>query len=122
MQQLQIGVDIIEINRIRQAIERWQEHFLNRIYTDSELRLYRHKVESLAARFAGKEAVMKALNAFDVNISWREVEILSDSRGKPVLSLNGRALEQMRKLGLKGLEISLSHSRENAIALVIGLS
>ena len=57
MEQLHVGVDIIEISRIRQAIQRWQGHFLERIYTETELKLYRNKIESLAARFAGKEAV-----------------------------------------------------------------
>jgi holo-[acyl-carrier protein] synthase len=121
MEQLQIGVDIIEISRIRRAIQRWQDHFLERIYTVEELKLYRHKIESLAARFAGKEAAMKALSALENDISWQDVEILSDSKGKPVLHLYGRALERLRQLGLNSLEITLSHSRENAIALVIGL-
>lgn len=121
MEQLRIGVDIIEISRIRRAIQRWNEHFLSRIYTVSELELYRNKIESLAARFAGKEAAMKALNALENNISWREIEILSDLQGKPVIHLYGQALEQMNVLGLSSLDISLSHSRENAIALVIGL-
>ena len=121
MEKLYVGVDIIEISRIRQAIQRWNEHFLDRIYTAAELELYRNKIESLAARFAGKEAGMKALNALENNISWREIEILSDLQGKPVVHLYGRAQEQMDALGLSGLEISLSHSRENAIALVIGL-
>lgn len=121
MEHIQIGIDIIEISRIRQAIQRWNEHFLNRIYTDAELALYRTKIESLAARFAAKEAAMKALSALENSISWREVEIISDSKGKPLMRLYGRALEQMQNLGLQGLEVSLSHSRENAIALVIGL-
>ena len=115
------GVDIIEISRIRQAIQRWQERFLTRIYTTAELQLYRHRIESLAARFAAKEAVMKALSAQENDIAWREIEILSDPRGKPVLHLYGKALQRAQELGLSGLEVSLSHSRENAIALVIGV-
>lgn len=121
MGQLHVGVDIIEISRIRQAIQRWQGHFLERIYTENELKLYGSKIESLAARFAGKEASMKALSALENNIAWRDIEILSDNQGKPVVSLHGNALKQLNHLGLIGLEISLSHSRENAVALVIGL-
>ena len=120
MQQSYVGIDIIEINRIREAISRWGEHFLRRVYSDSELELYRSKAESLAARFAAKEAAIKALSAPGITISWQEIEILSDTDGKPVVNLYGQAKEQARKLGLYGLEISLSHSRENAIALVIG--
>lgn len=121
MGQLHVGVDIIEISRIRQAIQRWQGHFLDRIYTQNELKIYGSKIESLAARFAGKEATMKALNAMENDISWRDIEILSDNQGKPVVGLFGNALKQMNKLELKELEISLSHSREYAVALVIGL-
>jgi holo-[acyl-carrier protein] synthase len=121
MGQLHLGVDIIEISRIRQAIQRWQGHFLERIYTENELKLYGSKIDSLAARFAGKEATMKALSALENDIAWRDIEILSDSQGKPTVSLYGNALKQLKHLGLIGLEISLSHSRENAVALVIGL-
>jgi holo-[acyl-carrier protein] synthase len=121
MNQLQIGVDIIEIGRIRQAIRRWRGHFLERIFTENELKAYGSRIESLAVRFAAKEASMKALNAGENKIAWRDIEILSDSQGKPVVRLYGNALKQLNVLGLSGLEISLSHSRENAIALVIGL-
>jgi holo-[acyl-carrier protein] synthase len=117
-----IGVDIIEIDRVHNAITRWGEHFLHRVYTECELELYRNKYESLAVRFAGKEAIMKALNTPGVSISWKDVEILSASDGKPLVILNGRALEIAKKLGLRDLEISLSHSRQNAIAFIIGIN
>ena len=116
----QIGVDIIEISRIRQAVDRWGEHFLKRIFTDSELNSYRTRPESLAARFAGKEAAMKALSPTACTVGWREVEILSEPNGKPAVHLYGKARQRAEDLGLKGLEISLSHSREYAVALVIG--
>ncbi len=121
MDQIFIGIDIIEISRIRQAIRRWQERFLRRIYTEPELNLYRNSIESLAARFAAKEAVIKALGSPQPNIAWREIEVLSDSSGKPSVHLYGQALEHLRRLELPRLEVSLSHSRENAVALVIGL-
>jgi holo-[acyl-carrier protein] synthase len=73
-----IGIDIIEIDRIERAIARWGEQFLHRVYTDSELRLSRKKPSSLAARFAGKEAVIKALGTQTKGIGWRDIEILSD--------------------------------------------
>ena len=73
-----IGIDIIEIARIKKAIARWGESFLHRVYTEPELRLYHKKPSSLAARFAGKEAVIKALEAQAKGISWKEIEILSD--------------------------------------------
>ncbi len=120
MQRACIGIDIIEIQRIREAIGRWGGRFLNRIYTPSELALYRGRIPSLAARFAGKEAVIKALSDGHTLIGWKEIEILSGPDGKPVLKLSGHADEMARRLDLTGLEISLSHSKENAIAIVIG--
>ncbi len=121
MKRIRAGTDIIEISRIQEAIERWGEHFLDRIFTDSEVRLYRGQGESLAARFAGKEAAIKALDASAGVIGWREIEILSEDSGKPVIHLYGRAQERARELGLAELEISLSHSREYAVAFVIGI-
>ena len=115
-----IGIDIIEIARIEKAVARWGESFLHRIYTDPELRLYRKKLSSLAARFAGKEAVIKALGAKNKGIGWREIEILSDSSGRPLVRLYSKAQNQANDLGLDNLAISLSHSKEYAIALVAG--
>jgi holo-[acyl-carrier protein] synthase len=120
MKQTQIGIDIIEISRIRNAISRWGERFLSRIFTDAELALCLDRTESLAARFAGKEAVMKALNGPLTATTWKEIEILSGPGGEPVVRLYGQALLKAAQLGLSGFSISLSHSRENAVALVFG--
>jgi holo-[acyl-carrier protein] synthase len=116
-----IGVDIIEKDRVRTAVTRWGDRFLKRVYTGPELALYAVKLESLAVRFAGKEAAYKALGGPGQGSSWQDVEILPDSQGKPVVNLYGLARERAKALGLAGLEISLSHSREYAIALVIGI-
>lgn len=113
-----IGVDIIEIARIEKAIARWGERFLHRIYTESELKLYGKKPSSLAVRFASKEAVMKLLGTGWIGIGWKEIETLSHPSGKPRLNLYGRAQTEAEKLGLKGVTISLSHSKEYAIAFV----
>ncbi len=115
-----IGVDIIEIPRIAKAVGRWGERFLRRIYTEKELRVCRNRISSLAARFAAKEAVMKALGTGRRGVGWHEVEILSDSSGKPVVYLHGRAQNRAKRLKLKGLAVSLSHSRDYAIASVVG--
>jgi holo-[acyl-carrier protein] synthase len=115
-----IGTDIIEIARVERAIVRWGQRFLHRVYTESELRLYRKKLSSLAARFAGKEAVIKAFDAPNSGISWRDIEILSNPSGRPLINLYGKAQNQANGLGLKRLDISLSHSREYAIAFVVG--
>ena len=117
-----IGIDLIEIARIEKAIARWGERFLRRVYTDLELKLYRKKPSSLAARFASKEAVMKLLGTGRKGVSWREIETLSHPSGKPRLNLYGRAKIKAKRLGLKGVAISLSHSRKYAVALVAGNS
>ncbi len=114
-----VGVDIIEIARIQQAVDGWGERFLHRIYTGPELRLSRNKPPRLAVRFAGKEAVMKALGTGIKGVSWREIEILAEPSGKPVVHLSGKARDKAESLGLDSFAISLSHSREYAIAFVV---
>ena len=115
-----IGVDIIEIARIEKALARWGEKFLHRIYTEPELSLYQKKPSSLAARFAGKEAIIKALGKQPKGTLWREIEILSEPGGKPLVHLYGKAQSQAINLGLDSFAISLSHSRDYAIAFVVG--
>ena len=111
-----IGTDIVEIARIEKAIARWGEDFLHRLYTDTELRLYRKKLSSLAARFAGKEAVIKALGIQSGTIGWKEIEILPTPGGKPCVHLYGKAQAQANSLDIDNITISLSHSKEYAIA------
>ncbi|MFQ5996899.1 MAG: holo-ACP synthase [Dehalococcoidales bacterium] len=116
-----IGIDIIEIARIKEAIARWGETFLRRVYTDAELERYREKPASLAARFACKEAVMKLLGTGRNGVRWREIETLSHPSGKPLLNLYGGAQSQANKLGITEIAVSLSHSKEYAIASVAGI-
>jgi len=113
------GIDIIEIARIKKAIARWGEAFLHRVYTDAELRLYRKSPSSLAARFACKEAVMKLLGTGKNGINWLEIETLSHPNGKPLLNLYGKAQTEANKLGVKEIAVSLSHSKEYAVASVV---
>ena len=115
-----IGIDIIEIARMEKATARWGEILLRRIYTDPELRLCHNHPWSLAARFAAKEAVIKTLGKQYEGISWKEIEILADPNGKPLVNLYGKAKNQAENLGLAGFAISLSHSKEHAIAFVAG--
>jgi len=105
------GIDIIEITRIEKAISHWGRHFLLRIYTEAELQLYGKKSPSLAARFAGKEAVMKLLGTGKKGIGWREIETLSLPSGKPVVNLYGQAKLKAQRLGLKEVQISRSHCK-----------
>ncbi|MGD9143252.1 MAG: holo-ACP synthase [Dehalococcoidia bacterium] len=117
-----IGTDIIEITRIRQTIERWGERFLDRVYTSAEQKMYDRRAHSLAACFAGKEAVMKVLGTGARGVAWREIETLHYRTGKPYVILHDRAQEEADKLGIKEIDISLSHSREYATATAIGVT
>jgi holo-[acyl-carrier protein] synthase len=124
---LSVGVDLIELARIEHAVARFGDRFLNRIYTAEEVRRYRHRLPELAARFAAKEAVSKALGVGMNHIStrgigWREVEVLPDPLGKPLLYLSGRADRLAAEKGLSEWAISLSHDRTHAIALVVASS
>ena len=115
-----IGTDIIEIERVREAIERFGDRFLHRVYTEAELNIYGHHAHSLAASFASKEAVMKVLGTGARGVAWREIETLYHPSGKPLIRLNGRAIILAEKLGIKEIDVSLSHSREYATATAIG--
>jgi holo-[acyl-carrier protein] synthase len=126
---LYIGIDLIEIERIARAIERWGDRFLDRVFTPAELALYRARTASLAARWAAKEAVSKMLGVGlrglggagrpGEGLAWMEIEVLSDPQGRPALTLHGRAAERASALGLGPIALSLSHTREHAIASVV---
>lgn len=116
---LRSGVDLIEIERIRNAIERQGEHFLNRIYTPAELHTCQGSIPSLAARFAAKEAVSKALGTGFGEISWAEVEVLRGSAGEPVLHLHGKARRLAEVLNITHWTVSLSHTHEHAVAMAV---
>ena len=116
---LSVGVDITEIGRITRALDRWGDRFLGRVYTEDEIAYCRGRVPELAARFAAKEAVSKALGTGLVGVSWREMEILADRRGKPCVVLHGRAQDRANALGLTDWAVSLTHSDDNAIAMVV---
>jgi holo-[acyl-carrier protein] synthase len=118
------GVDLIEIARVRRVLDRYGDRFLERVFTPAEVLYCRARPPELAARFAAKEAVAKALGvgmrmmARD-GIGWRDAEIVGDGRGKPLVRLHGRAAERADELGLTEWAISLSHTHEHAIAFVV---
>jgi len=116
---LSVGVDIVEIGRIRRALERWGERFTARLYTPDEVAYCRGRVPELAARFAAKEAISKALGTGMIGVSWNEMEVLADRRGKPVVRLYGKALARAGELGLGEWAISLSHTDDHAVAMVV---
>lgn len=115
------GVDVIEIARIERVLVDFGERFLQKVYTERERERYRDRIPELAARFAAKEATSKALGTGIRGIRWKEMEILSNRRGKPLLFLHGSAAERAARLGLTAFDVSLTHSRTEAIAFVVGL-
>ena len=122
---IKTGVDLIEIARIQQAIEQHGERFLRRIYTATEQQDCQGRVESLAARFAAKEAVAKALGTgiWRQEVDWTDIEIVRDpATGAPLLLLHQAAATHAQRQGLTEWSVSLSHDRERAIAFVVALS
>jgi len=118
---LRTGVDLIEISRVEEAIARHGDRFLQRIYTKDELAYCRNNHASLAARFAAKEAVSKALGCGIGDVGWQEIEIAGDENKAPRLILRGAAEIMARDLGLVTWSISLSHTHEHAVAFVVAM-
>ncbi|MEA2598270.1 MAG: holo-[acyl-carrier protein] synthase [Thermomicrobiales bacterium] len=116
-----VGVDIIEIARIQRVLDDFGERFLHRVYTERERERYRNRTSELAARFAAKEATSKALGTGIRGIRWREMEVLPNRRGKPVLILHGQAAARAAALGLTDFSVSLTHSRTDAMAFVVAV-
>jgi holo-[acyl-carrier protein] synthase len=115
-----LGIDIIEISRIQRAVERWGDAFLDRVFTPAEKAKYRLLPESLAARFAAKEAAVKALGCRE--LVYRDIEILGEANTRPTIAFHGRAKTIAAELGITEWAVSLSHSRDHAVAVVSGLA
>ncbi|MFP5234125.1 MAG: holo-ACP synthase [Acidobacteriota bacterium] len=119
-----LGSDLVEIERIAQAVARFGDAFLERVFTPSEIAYCRRKkrnaAESLAARFAAKEAGAKALGTgISRGVSWRELEVRRPPGQRPELHLSGRAAEIAAQLGVRRISLTLAHSRGMAIAMVV---
>lgn len=117
------GIDIAEVPRVAQAIERFGQRFLERIFTEGEIRYCESKanrVERYAARFAAKEAGMKALGTgWNHGVRWRDIEVRRQPGGRPTLQFHGKAGEFATKMGVTNIALSLTHTAEEAMAQVI---
>jgi holo-[acyl-carrier protein] synthase len=117
------GIDLAEVPRIRQSIERFGDRFLERVFTAGEISYCDSKanrMERYAARFAAKEAAMKALGTgWSQGVRWRDCEVTRLPGGRPTISFHGKAAAFAAKLGVKNAALSLSHTAEQAIAQVI---
>lgn len=118
---LATGVDLIEIARIEEVIARHGRHYLERIFTPAELDYCGKRAESLAGRFAAKEAVSKALGTGIGDVAWKEIEILGDEQHAPTLTLYGAAQFRARELGLTNWSVSISHSQSHSVAFVVAI-
>jgi len=116
---LRNGVDLIEIARIRAALDRYGERFLKRIFTSGEIEECADMADALAVCFAAKEAAVKALGTGIGLVGWREVETLHKKSGEPYLVLHGAAERKAKELGLTTWSLSLSHNQTQAIAVVV---
>ncbi len=118
---LRTGVDLIEIDRVAEVISRHGKHYLERIYTSAELEQCGKRTESLAGRFAAKEAVAKALGCGIGEVGWKEIEILGDEQNAPALCLYGSAELKAKELGLITWSVSLSHSQSHVVAMAVAI-
>ena len=120
---LGMGTDLIETRRLQQSIDRFGDRFLERIFTDGEIAYCKRKknaAESFAARFAAKEAAAKALGTgISFGVNWKEFEVKREPSGKPTLAFSGRAAELARAMGVRRVQLSLTHSRDLAMAVVL---
>ena len=117
------GIDIAEVPRVAEAIERYGRRFLQRIFTEGEIRYCESKanrVERYAARFAAKEAGMKALGTgWNHGVRWRDIEVRRQPGGRPTLEFHGKAGEFAANMGVTNIALSLTHTAEEAMAQVI---
>ncbi|MDQ7841282.1 MAG: holo-ACP synthase [bacterium] len=124
MRVLGLGTDMVEVDRIERAVARWGEAFVCRIYTTAEIERARPLLvrgPRLAARFAAKEAVMKALGVGRRGMAWREIEILNDDQGRPLVCLHGGAQRIADQQGVVSVLVTLSHTHDHAVASAVAL-
>lgn len=116
-----VGIDIIEVERVRKVYERHGERFLRRVFTEDEVRQCRGKVTRLAGRFAAKEAISKALGTGLHGVAWREMEVVQLRSGRPTVRLHGNARRRAEQLGLNAFDVSIADLAQFSIAIAVAL-
>ena len=117
----ELGIDIVKVERIRAAIERFGERFSNRVLTPTERRYVRGRPETFAGRWAAKEAVSKVLGLGVRGIGWTEIEIERLPTGQPAIRLHGRAEQRAAQLGMGRIALSITHESDYAVAVAFGI-
>lgn len=119
-----IGIDIVEIYRIKEAINK-NEKFLNRVFTKEEIEYFKSKnlnSNTISGNFAGKEAVSKAIGTGIRNYNFRDIEILRDNQGKPIVNVKNNLINICKELKIKEILISISHSKNYAVANAVAIT
>jgi holo-[acyl-carrier protein] synthase len=117
----ELGIDIIKVDRIRAAIEKFGERFSGRVLTPGERRYVRDRPETFAGRWAAKEAVSKVLGLGVRGIGWRDIEIERLPTGQPAVRLHGRAAARAEQLGMGRIAVSITHESDYAVAIAFGV-
>lgn len=117
----ELGIDIIKVDRIRDALARHGDRFPRRILTDAEYAYVRNRPENLAGRWAAKEAVSKVLGLGVRGVGWREIEVVRLPTGQPTVRLHDRARTRADQLGMERIAVSISHERDYAVAIAFGI-
>jgi holo-[acyl-carrier protein] synthase len=115
----EVGVDLVDIDRIVRVMGRYPERFRRRVLTDAEDRYCRGRPERIAGRWAAKEAVSKVLGLGVRGVGWREIEVLPNWAGQPQVTLHDRAAARAARLGLEEVTVSISHERSMAVAVAV---
>jgi holo-[acyl-carrier protein] synthase len=121
---LRVGLDLVQVSRIQESLDRFGERFLHRLFSEGEIAYARAQsapAEHFAARFAAKEAAIKAFALSEAGAGWRDIEVQRAADGAPTLALHGRAAEAAARLGVTGVALSLSHDGGYAAAVVTAL-
>ena len=117
----ELGIDIIKVDRIRATLERFGPRFSNRVLTPAEQRYVRGRPETMAGRWAAKEAVSKVLGLGVRGIGWRDIEVERLPTGQPAIRLHGRAAARAEQLGMGRIAVSISHESDYAVAIAFGV-
>ena len=116
---ISVGIDLVEIDEVRESLRLQGERYLNRVYTEAEQRDCGGSPRDLAARFAAKEATMKAFRIAHEAVAWRSIEVSHDENGRPFIRLTGEASALAKRRGILGLDLSLTVRRSSAMAVVV---
>jgi holo-[acyl-carrier protein] synthase len=116
-----IGIDIIEVDRVRKVYQHHGERFLKRVFTEAEVLQCRGKANRLAGRFAAKEAISKALGTGLHGVAWREMEVVQLRSGRPTVTLHGNAKRRAQLLGISAFDVSIADLKDFSIAVAVAI-